>query len=383
MFFNRITLTAGFALFSMFFGSGNLIFPLNVGRESFDAYPYAIIGLCLTAVLVPILGFLGMVFAGGDRIAYFSKIGKYPTFLLTFLMLSLMGPFGVIPRCIGLSYGGLLLSFPEMPLWIFSIGFCFITGLLVWQPNKVVSIIGIFLTPFKLGGLVLLILAGLYFAKSPISGTRAISDIVLNSVKQGYQTMDLLAAFFFGCTIVEFIRKRIKDAYGIIDMNKVIGHSFCAGIIGVSLLAAAYAGFIALGASYADQVSNVPAESLLVAISGIALGPVAIPIVGFTICISCLATATILTKLFADFFYKEICQYKITYTQSVVITMVICFIFSLFGFHMIVVMLAGFLSWLYPLLILYAVYKIYDGVRHAKNAHDILKKEEKNDILSA
>jgi LIVCS family branched-chain amino acid:cation transporter len=383
MFFNKITLTAGFALFSMFFGSGNLIFPLNVGRESFDAYPYAIFGLCLTAVLVPILGFLGMVFAGGDRIVYFKQIGKYPTFFLTFLMLSLMGPFGVMPRCIGLSYGGLLLSFPDMPLWAFSAGFCFITGLLVWQPNKVVSIIGIFLTPFKLGGLSLLILAGLYFAKPPLSGTLPIGDVFSNSLNQGYQTMDLLAAFFFGCTIVDFIRRRIKDKHGIIDMKKVIVHGFYAGIIGVTLLGAAYAGFIALGAAYADQVMNVPPESLLVAVSGIALGPVAIPIVGFTICVSCLATATILAKLFADFFYKELCQHKITYSQSVVITMTICFIFSLLGFQMIVVMLAGFLSWLYPLLILYAVYKIYDGIRHIKNMNDSLKKDDKNDLLSA
>ena len=383
MFFNKITFTAGFALFSMFFGSGNLIFPLNVGRESFDAYPYAILGLCLTAVVVPILGFLGMVFAGGDRIAYFSKIGKYPTFFLTLLMLSLMGPFGVMPRCIGLSYGGLLLSFPDMPLWAFSALFCFTTGLLVWQPNKVVSIIGVFLTPFKLGGLVLLILAGLYFSKSPISGTLPIGDIFSNSIKQGYQTMDLLAAFFFGCTIVDFIQRRIKDKHGTIDMKKVISHSFYAGIIGVSLLGAAYAGFIALGASYADQVMHVPAESLLVAVSGIALGPVAVPIVGFTICVSCLATATILAKLFADFLYQDILQHKITYSQSVVITMTICFIFSLLGFQMIVGMLAGFLSWLYPILILYAVYKIYDGLHHIKNADTILKKEEKNDILSA
>lgn len=383
MFFNKITLTAGFALFSMFFGSGNLIFPLNVGRESFDAYPYAVIGLCLTAVIVPIIGFLGMVCAGGDRIAYFKKLGKYPTFFLTLLMLSLMGPFGVMPRCIGLSYGGLMLSFPDMPLWVFSAGFCLITGMLVWRPNKVVSIIGVFLTPFKLGGLFSLIVTGLYFSAPPVNAAISTFETFSNGVNQGYQTMDLLAAFFFGCTIVEFIKNRIKDKHGNINMKKVVHHSFYAGLMGVSLLGGAYAGFIALGASYADQVMNVAPESLLVTVSGLALGPIAIPIVGFTICISCLATATILAKLFADFLYQDILKHKITYHQSVVITMVVCFIFSLLGFQMIVGMLAGFLSWLYPLLILYAIYKIYDGIRHVRNMDNILKKEETNESLSA
>ncbi|PIZ33424.1 MAG: branched-chain amino acid transporter [Alphaproteobacteria bacterium CG_4_10_14_0_8_um_filter_37_21] len=382
MFFNKITLTAGFALFSMFFGSGNLIFPLNVGRESFSAYPYAILGLCLTAVLVPVLGFLGMVFSGGDRVAYFKKLGKYPTFFLTLLMLSLMGPFGVMPRCIGLSYGGLMLI-SNMPLWAFSAGFCLLTGILVWRPNKVVSIIGVFLTPFKLGGLFLLTVTGLYFSTPPINATAPTFEIFSNSISQGYQTMDLLAAFFFGCTIVEFIKNRIKDKHGNVDMQKVIHHSFYAGLIGASLLGCAYAGFIALGASYADQVMNVSPESLLVTVSGLALGPVAIPIVGFTICVSCLATATILAKLFADFLHHDMSQNKISYHQSVIITMTVCFIFSLLGFKMIVGMLAGFLSWLYPLLILYAVYKVYDSVRNMNSTDTTLKKEKDNETLSA
>ncbi|MBA2728840.1 MAG: branched-chain amino acid transport system II carrier protein, partial [Parachlamydiaceae bacterium] len=37
--------TTGFALFSMFFGSGNLVFPITVGQESQGHYLLAALGI--------------------------------------------------------------------------------------------------------------------------------------------------------------------------------------------------------------------------------------------------------------------------------------------------------------------------------------------------
>ena len=46
----------GFALFSMFFGAGNLIFPVHLGQLAGRQFLPATIGFILTAVGIPILG---------------------------------------------------------------------------------------------------------------------------------------------------------------------------------------------------------------------------------------------------------------------------------------------------------------------------------------
>lgn len=87
--------STGFALFSMFFGSGNLVFPITVDQESEGHYLLAALGILFTGVVVPFLGVLGMMLYKGDIYSFFSCFGKKGTFLFSFLALALMGPFGV------------------------------------------------------------------------------------------------------------------------------------------------------------------------------------------------------------------------------------------------------------------------------------------------
>ncbi|MBP9752560.1 MAG: branched-chain amino acid transport system II carrier protein [Proteobacteria bacterium] len=352
--------TAGFALFSMFFGSGNLIFPFMLGRDALGSYPYVILGLIITAVLVPIMGFIGLLLSDGDYDKYFSYLGKKGTFFLTLLMLCLMAPFGIIPRCICFSYGGVNVAFPDLQLWQFSIVFCAALALLVWRPNKVVAIIGNILTPFKLGGIVFLIFVGLRCAPAMTPSTIAPIDNIITGITTGYQTMDLLASFFFAASIVEFIRQKEKDS------KKIIKLSLYAGLLGSCLLTAVYSGFVTLSAAYGPQIKDFPAESLLAHISGFVLGDAAVYVVSFTITVSCLATATILTKLFVEFLQNKILNNKLTYHTCVAITLLISFLGSLLGFKTIVSWIFIMLSWLYPLLIVYSIYKLYEGLKASR-----------------
>jgi LIVCS family branched-chain amino acid:cation transporter len=54
------TLTTGLAMFSMLFGAGNIVFALAVGQYAQDKNFFAIIGLLITAVGVPLLGLVAM-----------------------------------------------------------------------------------------------------------------------------------------------------------------------------------------------------------------------------------------------------------------------------------------------------------------------------------
>lgn len=48
-------LVMGFAMFAIFFGSGNLIFPPIIGLVSGEQVSWAIIGLALTGILFPMM----------------------------------------------------------------------------------------------------------------------------------------------------------------------------------------------------------------------------------------------------------------------------------------------------------------------------------------
>jgi LIVCS family branched-chain amino acid:cation transporter len=352
--FSKSTLTGGFAMFSMFFGSGNLVFPLIVGSVSQSSYAYAIIGFLITAVCVPFLGLLGIIYFNGDRRAYFSSLGKPVAFLLTFLMLALIGPFGVIPRCVTVAFGGVSLMFSNFSFALFSGLFCLITGALIWKKNRVVDIIGLVLTPFKLGSILLLIIFGLWFGEGNVAPLMLEGQGVLFGATQGYQTMDLVAAFFFACTIYGYLKNRSQG-----NTTKDLLHmGIQASLVGAFLLSLVYVGFILLGAKFAVTLQGVAPESMLVVIAEKTLGYYAMPVVALTLAVSCLATATVLAALFAEFLQEDISHNKLTRPQSIIITLSIAYSLSLLGFKTICVWLGAILEWIYPFLVIFAIFQI-------------------------
>ncbi len=351
----KLVLTAGFAMFSMFFGSGNLIFPLLIGFKAQSLYIYAILGFSITAVCVPFLGMLGMMKFKGDRKEYFSVLGKTPAFILTLLMLMLMGPFGVIPRCVDVAFGGFELMYPALPLWIFSAFFCTFIGALIWRTNSIVDIIGLFLTPLKLGAYALLIVVGIWLS-APVTHSQLMpSSSFFLGLHKGYQTMDLLASFFFASTIYHYLKtalgKKSSD-------EQLVRMGILASLVGGALLAACYIGLVMLGHLYSPFLVNVPQESMLAAIAQKTFGHYAVPFIAVTLAVSCLATATILAALFADFVKEDICQNKISRPHAILFTVITSFSLSLLGFETICNWLGYILEWIYPFLMAFSIYQL-------------------------
>lgn len=355
----KTTCIAGFAMFSMFFGSGNLVFPLLLGTETLDHSLYATFGFLITAVLVPFIGLIAMIVFDGKREKFFATIGATPGFLLTFALLSLMGPFGVIPRCITVAYGGLQLIYPQLSYALFSLLFTLCIGGLIWRPNRVVNIIGVVLTPFKLGGILILIAFGLYFAEPSSAYAYTPSVAAYSGFQLGYQTMDLVAAFFFSATIVNYLRNSLINGE---HKPALLKSSITASLIGASLLALVYFGFVKLGASYAGNLHSTSPEALLAAIAGLTMGKYALVIVSVTLAVSCLATAVILSSLYVSFVKEDIAEnrLKLNLDQPAVIalTLAVTYLMSLLGFSKISSMLGIILTLCYPALIGLALHHI-------------------------
>lgn len=362
MSFRKTVMTAGFAMFSMFFGSGNLVFPLVIGTQAVDNMGYAMLGLSITGVIVPFLGLLGVILYAGNRSNYFACIGKIPAFLLTFAMLAIMGPIGVLPRCIIVAHGGIKLFMPNFSFPLFSALFCLITLLLVWKHDRVVPIIGRILTPALLIGIAIISIAGLMFTEflAPVSELNP-KEAFKIGLLEGYQTMDLLAAFFFSATTVGYIRAHMRSDD---SPKRLLKLSLTASLIGAGFIALIYMGFVALGAKHAPLLLQVAPEQMFSSIAGHALGPIAVPIVAITIALACLTTAAVLAMLFADFVHEDISRYKFGQHKAIILTLLISFLVSLVGFSSLRIWIGTILQVAYPALIVLTIANIVSKIWH-------------------
>ena len=198
-------------MFSMFFGAGNVIFPLAVGQLAGDKNIYAMMGLIITAAIMPIIGVIAMILYDGNYRSFFGRLGRIPGFIVALTIILLLGPFGSTPRCIALSYTTLKSTFLDMSPVIFSAISCVLILMLSINKNRILTILGWVLTPFLLGSLILIIILGLLYSPEIPTVEHTHMAMFLQGLKEGYNTMDLLAAFFFSSTILHILRARVKN----------------------------------------------------------------------------------------------------------------------------------------------------------------------------
>lgn len=361
-----IVASAGFALFSMFFGSGNLVFPIAVGVESEGHYLMASLGVLCTCVIFPLLGMFGMVLYKGNIHDFFSGFGRRGSFLFSLLALSLMGPFGVLARCLTVIHGALLLMFPTLPLAISNFLVCLIIYFLTIRKNKVVTILGTVLTPF----LLLAIGAIVFFALKSGTLPQAVDYKGLNAFAngffKGYQTMDLVASFFFsGFVINHLIQVSSKEA----NFASPLKLFLKASLIGAALLYIVYFALVFLGWLYAPLLLHTPAQEMFGKIALESLGSMAAPSICVVVIFACLTTALALTSLFAEFLRKEVAQEKIGNKLALLITLGIVFFVSNLEFSGIANFLAPILEAIYPALITLTVVNIVSKLYEVKASH--------------
>ncbi len=374
---------AGFAIFAMFFGSGNIVFPLSLGRTSGDVWAYAMVGFFSTAVIVPFLGLIAIVLLKGSSARFFEIVGtglvylghkcglpKKPVAfvgakigaLMQLFIIALIGPFCIIPRCITVSYGAFKFTHLALEEYIFAGLFCLSLWALTLRREQVIPIISKFLTPIKFSLIWLLIGLGIYYAPiTQLDACNAAETFQLG-VLSGYNTMDLSAAIFFAAAIMGFFKS--------VDGNNtkaLLKDGFYASIIGASLLTAVYICFVYLGAIYAPLTCHVPNVEILPTIAQHALGPSASIIFCITIVFSCLTTSVALTTCWMDTLKELNIFNEISYQTKLLISLVISYTISIYlGFDKILNLMGPVLEVLYPALILIAIIHILREVSAMK-----------------
>jgi LIVCS family branched-chain amino acid:cation transporter len=357
-------LTLGFSIFAMFFGSGNLVFPLKIGQVTGCLWIFGFLGIFISGILLPFAGVFAVKRYKGSYQAFFNELGSGTRFFVPLVILALLGSFGVVPRCVTVAFGGVRTLYPLMPLWAFSAfftGACFIIGL---KDSQMMNIIGKYITPIKLLSLTAIILFAIYAAPTlTYTPLHAMASTEYGLV-QGYQTMDLFAGFFFSSLIFKYIEKNC--APGTSD-SEIFWLSAKASVIGASVIALAYAGLIYLGATYKDVIKDIPATQALPEITHYLFGRSSTYVIAITMGASCLATAVALNNLFANFL-KTFFKNKISKEIILTLTTGTAFLMSLLNFSGITAILVPILDVIYPGIIIFTLFSLFYPKPHKAKA---------------
>ena len=345
----------GFALFAMHFGAGNLVFPLALGRESGAHALFELVGLLLTGVCVPMLGFLAMMRFEGQTRRFFQVFGSKGGLCLMAAIVAVLCPFGAIPRCIACTHTAIGEFFgkstPSLEFFcLIAVGAVF---LMTIKEKRIIPLLAKVLTPLLLGALALILVGGFFSAKTISWSMSEGVEHLSNGLVVGYQTMDLLAALFFSGMLFYPIREYAEKS------GEMPFRLACetAGVAGF-LLGAVYVGFGLLAASHGEALQDVPKELLLVRLAEYTLGGAGGIVTLICVIFACFTTAIALSAIFARFLQDEIFRGKIGYGASLGATLAITYFVAILSFEGIAAFLGPILEVFYPLLIGVSLYNL-------------------------
>ncbi len=344
-------------LFGMFFGAGNLIFPVSVGQQAGSSLWTAFAGLVITAVGLPLLGVAALGISRSTGLYDLSsKAGRPYGLFFTCLLYLTIGPFFAIPRCATTSFSvGLEQILPHSgPAWLYLLVFTalFFAAALFFslRPGKILVWIGKLLNPCFLALLGVLVIVALVRPGASVSQVAPLGDYAAQpffaGFLAGYNTMDALASLAFGIVVVQVIR-----GLGVDEPGAVAASTVRSGVFSCLLMGLIYLAVTVVGAQSRGLFD--PAENGGVALAQIArhyLGNIGLLLLAATVTLACLKTAvgliTSCSETFAALFPKGP-QYR----AWAIIFSAVSFLFANLGLSAIIEYSVPVLMFLYPLAI--------------------------------
>jgi len=348
-------LTIGSMLFGLFFGAGNLIFPIHMGQEAGASTYIATLGFILTGVGLPFLGVLAIGFSKSNGLYDLSSrvSQKYGLFFTMALYLTI-GPFFALPRTATVSFEIGFTPFLSTDmlgygLLAFSLTFFLLSWLLSLNPTNIMVWVGKVLNPLFLVFLAFLIVSA--FVK-PMGAIETLpvhpsyqQNAFFKGFTEGYNTMDALASLAFGIIVVNAIKR-----FGVTNSTDIAKDVMKSGFISVVLMALIYGCLAYIGAT---SLNIFP----LSANGGIALAQVSQHYFGFLgsillaiiVTIACLKTAIGLITACSDMFHELFPS--ISYRNFVHLFSIAGLLVANVGLTSIIQISVPVLMFLYPLAI--------------------------------
>ena len=351
----RDYLFVGSMLFGLFFGAGNLIFPVHMGQEAGSNIFMANLGFLVTGIGLP---FLGVVAIGVSRsnglFDLASRINKRYALIFTVLLYLVIGPFFALPRLATTSFEiGLAPFLPQAQhklfLALFSLLFFITAWALSRKPSKLLVYVGKFLNP------VFLLLLGVLLAFAFFKPLGSIADapvqaayqhnVFVTGFTQGYNTLDALASLAFGIIIIKTLKGMGVEKPATLAIDTVKSGSISIILMGIIYSLLAFMGTMSLGKFPLSENGGIA----LAQIAKYYLGTGGSLLLALIVIIACLKTAIGLITAFSETFVELFPQRS--YGFFVALASILPCLFANVGLTKIIEFSTPVLMFIYPLAI--------------------------------
>lgn len=351
-------IATGLAVFSMLFGAGNLMYPLNVGMLAGDKNIVAIIGFMLTGICLPLLGLVALILFDGDYKVFFKRLGNIPGACAIFLCMLIIGPFFAMPRIVTLSHIIMTPYIWHLPLWLFSGLFCLLTFLGCYKEQGIINLLGAFVSPALLISLSIIIIKGIFFTTNTASHVDASAlTLFWQSIKEGYLTLDLLGTIFFSSIVITILKKNLQ-AEDKQSLHRLAIMGLKAGTLGVALLALVYFFMSYLGVLHGTGLETIDHGSLFSAISLRVLGIKGGIIIAIAVFMACYSTIIALAAVLSEYVSTTLTRGKMSYVTALAIVLSITALVSNTGLGNITQFAKPIIEIGYPVIIVITVCNI-------------------------
>lgn len=355
----RNAIIVGLAMFSIYFGAGNLIFPPHIGLLSGENWVMGLVGLIITGIALPILAVVAVSNAGGFH--HISRpVARWFYFLFNIVMMYSIGLLITIPRTGAMAYeSGTRILASGVDGDVLRIGtivvYFVITAFFAINRSEVVDKLGKYLTPILISLLIGIVLLGIFNPLGTPSG--GIDNAFYNAFITSYQTGDvgtgLLTAAVF---IVALYQRGYKEPRA--NMRMVAASCFVA-FLGLLFV---YGGLEYVGATASGLFSaDITETELLVGVIDGVGGSMATYALAVAVVLACLTTAIGICCVIAGF-TEELTRGRIPYKVAVPLVCLIWTFQAMGGVSYIIAMAGPILLGIYPTMILLVVFGLFARV---------------------
>lgn len=345
------TIIIAFALFSLFFGAGNLILPPFLGYNAGEGWIWVLLGFAISAVIIPIMAIYGHAKLQGTMLDFANKVS--PKFALIYSILIYIISISLpSPRTASVTYEMAIEPYFQISsLGLSSIYFSLVL-IFVLNRTRVLSIIGKFLTPLIVLILFIIIYLGL-FTEVETSRNSIFNNSFVEGILEGYQTFDAIGGVVVGGVIV--ISLSLQGKFNYTEKKKMIVNSGLFAGLGLFII---YGGLIALGSHYSNELLVENRTELLSTLSLQTLGNIGNSFLSVLVALACFTTAVGIVTGTADFVKGLFGNSQKAYVIAGIVGCILGVLIGQLDVHYIIKIALPALMFIYPITIVLIILNV-------------------------
>jgi len=341
-----LVLLFGTAVFSMHFGGSCMLWPVTWGQQSGNQVFIAALGIMISGIILPFLGYLALARGEGSFYTLSSRISKKFALVFGGLTVAVLGPLFVIPRMSAASWDAICKiggwnSDLMVPALIFTLVYYLFTYWFLFNLEDVLPKIGKILVPVLLVTITAVVWRSLANPMSDWMPKLYTESAFQYGFINGYQTMDLPAALIFGGIIIADLKARNFEGRKLSKGLLIIGG------VSFAILTCSHLLQMLVGANTGDLFVNVAYAKLYATIILNLWGVAGGVVFNIALLLAALTSAVGLSAGTATFF-EEATDKKWPYRNCAIATLVVSALISPIGLTKIISFTAPVLSLIYP-----------------------------------